>query len=780
MAGQDIFIMQRNQADTAWETKTIPASFDGVLATDASGSLESVTKASLAQSGSGESITADQTSSMSVATASVAIKAELVEYDDVVNKPTLISSSAQIADEISGSIDEVSASLVAAFNTLTSNDVTHDLRLGSIEAVTSSYALESNISGSHTELSSSVESRLTTVEGGGNVYISESMQNAKLGTVQTMDLTVVGTITANEIHTSYQTASILYDSGSTKFGDTQDDTHVFTGSVDVTGSITATSFVGDGSGLTGVGGGTPSDVLGAPNSTVCALDNGSGNGGTVLMRGGFDTSDSYNGGNVDIRSGDGYYAGAVTVCAGSGGNSGGSIHVEAGCGQAYNAGNLTLRGGCSQLTTGGNVDICVGLGNGGAPGHINIVGHVTASNSVISASAFVGDGSALTGVGGGGSGGTTQGDTGTLSIRAADSGSVAGNAIGTSAVDLSTCRSAAIEVASGPHSVIGGGKCNRASGTAATVAGGGGAIVTAAYASVAGGRNNRVYSSCAGINGGVGNQILASSNKSGIVAGANNKIADSTGAFVGSGYENCICVSSTEGVIAGGRDNVVRSGKWGTVGGGRNNRVCAPYGGILSGCGNTVNHTGSIALGSDITSTADNHTFVNNLNVAGHVTASGTVSASAFVGDGSGLTGVGGGGTPTDVLGADDVTICGANGATYSTAGDISIYGGDLTANSAGPASNRPGNITIEAGSTPAPYFGNAGHLVLKGGSSYQNYSGKVCITGGTGGGYAGGDVIISGGAGSATGNIFLCNLPTSAPATTGAVWNCNNCLVIV
>lgn len=66
------------------------------------------------------------------------------------------------------------------------------------------------------------------------------------------DLTVLGSINAQQFNISVISSSVIYQSGSTNFGDTLDDTHNFTGSVNVTGSVTATSFIGDGSGLTGM------------------------------------------------------------------------------------------------------------------------------------------------------------------------------------------------------------------------------------------------------------------------------------------------------------------------------------------------------------------------------------------------------------------------------------------------------------------------------------------------------------------------------------------------
>ena len=68
----------------------------------------------------------------------------------------------------------------------------------------------------------------------GNV--SASLENGTLD-INT-DVNIDGILTAKELHIDYVTSSILYQSGSTKFGDTLDDTHDFTGSLRTTGSVT--------------------------------------------------------------------------------------------------------------------------------------------------------------------------------------------------------------------------------------------------------------------------------------------------------------------------------------------------------------------------------------------------------------------------------------------------------------------------------------------------------------------------------------------------------------
>lgn len=68
--------------------------------------------------------------------------------------------------------------------------------------------------------------------------------------IVTSDLTVLGQVNARQFNISIISSSVLYESGSSNFGNSSDDIHTFTGSLQITGSVTASYFVGDGSGLT--------------------------------------------------------------------------------------------------------------------------------------------------------------------------------------------------------------------------------------------------------------------------------------------------------------------------------------------------------------------------------------------------------------------------------------------------------------------------------------------------------------------------------------------------
>lgn len=84
-----------------------------------------------------------------------------------------------------------------------------------------------------TNLSSSIVSTISNLSSSvSSTYL--------LNTTDTLegDLTVTGTLTAQEFNTEYISSSIIFESGSTKFGDSADDTHTFTGSVNISQDIT--------------------------------------------------------------------------------------------------------------------------------------------------------------------------------------------------------------------------------------------------------------------------------------------------------------------------------------------------------------------------------------------------------------------------------------------------------------------------------------------------------------------------------------------------------------
>ena len=80
---------------------------------------------------------------------------------------------------------------------------------------------------------------LTNISGAFDAVSASIASDRLKNTTDTLtgDLTVTGTLTAQEFHTEYVSGSIIYESGSTKFGDSLDDTHEFTGSIFLTGSL---------------------------------------------------------------------------------------------------------------------------------------------------------------------------------------------------------------------------------------------------------------------------------------------------------------------------------------------------------------------------------------------------------------------------------------------------------------------------------------------------------------------------------------------------------------
>jgi len=123
----------------------------------------------------------------------------------------MISSSAQISTDISGSLGS-NAAIIRTLDRTT-------------------------LSGSVTTVSSSLASRVTVNEGRVNQGLNTTDSPTFAGA------TITGTLTAQEVHTEFESASILFTSGSTKFGDSGDDIHNMTGSIRVSGSLANESFI---------------------------------------------------------------------------------------------------------------------------------------------------------------------------------------------------------------------------------------------------------------------------------------------------------------------------------------------------------------------------------------------------------------------------------------------------------------------------------------------------------------------------------------------------------
>ena len=174
-----------------------------------------------------------------------------------------LSSSAQIASDISGSFGNDSASFSTRLSTA-------ELELGNT-LISSSAQIASDISGSFGADSASLASRIVNLKtDSGSFSTRTTTLESKVGqSLNTSDtptfggLTVEGNITAQTfvVSSSITNMTQSFSSGSTIFGDSPDDTHQFTGSIligsgSISGSHQSTgsfgTLRGDGSQLTGI------------------------------------------------------------------------------------------------------------------------------------------------------------------------------------------------------------------------------------------------------------------------------------------------------------------------------------------------------------------------------------------------------------------------------------------------------------------------------------------------------------------------------------------------
>jgi hypothetical protein len=130
-------------------------------------------------------------------------------------------------ESYTGTTDTIIGSLQTSTSSLNSFTSSATTRLDNIETST----------GSLNSFTSSATTRLNSIEGVSGSYSTTGSNQFKNDQVITGSLTVTGFIDAQELRTTYISSSILYRSGSTKFGDELSDTHAFTGSLLVSGTI---------------------------------------------------------------------------------------------------------------------------------------------------------------------------------------------------------------------------------------------------------------------------------------------------------------------------------------------------------------------------------------------------------------------------------------------------------------------------------------------------------------------------------------------------------------
>lgn len=213
---------------------------------------------------------------------------------------------------------------------------------------------------------------------------------------------------------------------------------------------------------------------------------------------------------------------------------------------------------------------------------------------------------------------------------------------------------------------------------------------------------------------------------------------------IGGGNQNTIQSNSISSTIGGGAGaTVLANAVYGTIGGGSGNKVTGSFGTVPGGSSNTAtnysfaaglqakaNHSGTFVWSDNSTITAFASTGTNQflIRAVGGVgigtnnpgtnalAVAGSVAATTFIGDGSQLTGIsgGGGGSVTTVN-----TGPGLSGGPITTSGTISIpASGVVNSMLANPA------VTVSAGTGLS-----GGGSVALGGTTTLNNAGVLSVT---------------------------------------------------
>ena len=189
-------------------------------------------------------------------------------------------------------------------------------------------------------------------------------------------------------------------------------------------------------------------------------------------------------------------------------------------------------------------------------------------------------------------------------------------------------------ILSAENSVIGGGAGNYISSSLASTIGGGACncACIGAFATIAGGICNVASGERSTVGGGIGNQSTCWNT---VVAGGAFNCATNYYSAVGGGV--CNVVNGNSSFIGGGQCNCV-DGCYSLIGGGLCNYVNGLGSGVLGGQCNCVDgHYNSFIIGSNITTTANNATFVESITISTKSTGSVTPVEGQLMYDGTDL-----------------------------------------------------------------------------------------------------------------------------------------------
>jgi predicted acyltransferase (DUF342 family) len=428
--------------------------------------------------------------------------------------------------------------------------------------------------------------------GGDSIFYSlQSLGTLDVGSDTTIggNLVVDGTITAQAFETEIINSTVLYDSGSTKFGDSFDDTHEFTGSVEVTNSLSINGNLylnNEEIVLAEMVGGTRQDT------------------GSFALRARFYPSAGATArgtGSVDLQS---YRSSTTQAAYGIKSVISGGENNTIYSGSYY---SVIAGGRLNTIHTNGNYNYIVG-NNGTIHSNNDFSTILNGSGNVIQSR-----GIRCTIIGGlsnqiyqDGTQNTILGGSSNVIREGTDWSTIVN---GDNATIAET--SSRVFIGIGDNTTV-------SKSDASFIGVGPGSYIINSYGSgmVASDISNIYYSQRSFIGSGYSHYISASINSS-IVAGNNNGIGKSANSLIGAGTNNTI-YTSADSAIGGGDTNLIWVSNFSFIGAGYQNKVSGSHrSAIIGGIQNsTENYDDVFILGSGVKAHQSHTTYVDNLYVS--------------------------------------------------------------------------------------------------------------------------------------------------------------------